>query len=222
MAVKKPIRDPKIGGKLLHKLTGLFFPGSDNYWEQRYRKGGTSGAGSYGEQAHFKAETLNHFVAQHNIHSIIEFGCGDGNQLSLATYPQYIGLDVSKEAVALCHNRFAQDPSKSFYLYHPLAFVDNHQLFQADLALSLDVLYHLVEDDIYTMYLKHLFATAKQYVIIYASNHDSQQSAAHVRHRAFMSHVQQQYPNWHLLETIHNPDKKVPIHFHILSRERGG
>src|SRR5579864_6395854 len=75
------------------------FPGSQTYWDQRYAEGGTSGSGSYGEQAAFKAEILNGFVARHGIQSVIEFGCGDGNQLSLASYPSYVGLDVSRTAI---------------------------------------------------------------------------------------------------------------------------
>ncbi len=49
--------------------------------------------------------------------AVIELGCGDGNQLPLAAYPQYIGLDVSKTAIELCKIRFACDPGKSFFLY---------------------------------------------------------------------------------------------------------
>ncbi len=65
------------------------FPGSDKYWEQRYAVGGNSGVGSYGKFANFKAEVINKFVREHKIKSVIEFGCGDGNQLKLANYPSY-------------------------------------------------------------------------------------------------------------------------------------
>jgi hypothetical protein len=63
------------------------FPGSADYWERRYAEGGDSGHGSYGRFAEFKAEVLNRFVAEQRIESIVEFGCGDGNQLTLASYP---------------------------------------------------------------------------------------------------------------------------------------
>lgn len=36
------------------------FPSSKEYWEQRYAGGGTSGAGSYGKLAEFKAEIINY------------------------------------------------------------------------------------------------------------------------------------------------------------------
>jgi ubiquitin C len=37
----------------------LAFPGSGSFWETVYREGGTSGPGSYGRLAEFKAEVLN-------------------------------------------------------------------------------------------------------------------------------------------------------------------
>ncbi len=72
---------------------------------------------------------------------MIEYGCGDGNQLILADYPQYIGFDVSPDAVALCKKIFSADLTKAFHLMDEY----NHQT--ADLTLSLDVIYHLVEDE---------------------------------------------------------------------------
>src|SRR5258706_1169134 len=90
------------------------FLGTRIYWDQRYQKGGDSGVGSYGKFADFKAEVLNNFVVQHHVRSVIEFGCGDGNQLNLAKYPRYIGFDISETAVDLCNRRFASDKTKVF------------------------------------------------------------------------------------------------------------
>src|SRR5947207_2716559 len=90
------------------------FNGSAEYWETRYADGGNSGAGSYEKFAAFKAEVLNDFVRTHGVQTVIEFGCGDGNQLSLAEYPTYTGFDISATAVTICRNRFAGDPSKTF------------------------------------------------------------------------------------------------------------
>src|SRR5271157_5436589 len=54
----------------------LNFPGSGSFWENEYREGRTSGPGSYGRLAEFKAEILNEFVRTKNIRTVIEFGCG--------------------------------------------------------------------------------------------------------------------------------------------------
>jgi SAM-dependent methyltransferase len=90
------------------------FRGSGSYWEQRYRIGGTSGSGSSGHLAAFKAEVLNEFIRAEKITTVLEFGCGDGQQLALADYPSYFGLDVSKTSVQLCSERFRGNASKAF------------------------------------------------------------------------------------------------------------
>jgi len=73
------------------------FANTGDYWQQRYARGGNSGDGSYGKLADFKAEVLNEAVKELGITSVIEFGCGDGNQLTLANYPAYTGVDTSLE-----------------------------------------------------------------------------------------------------------------------------
>jgi hypothetical protein len=115
------------------------FPGSAAYWERRYKARGNSGIGSYGKFAQFKAEVVNAFVADRGIRSVIEFGCGDGNQLRLAGYPQYLGFDVSQTAMGLCKATFQSDPTKSFKLMREYA---NEK---ADLTVSLDVIYHFID-----------------------------------------------------------------------------
>jgi SAM-dependent methyltransferase len=189
------------------KLKQILFPGSKEFWETRYSLGGNSGQGSYGKFADFKANALNEFVRGKAILSVIEFGCGDGNQLSLSKYPKYIGLDVSPTAISLCREKFNQDKSKSFFLYNPSCFVDRQNVFLADLCLSLDVIYHLVEDDVYHAYMDHLFSASKRFVIVYSSDMDQAGGAhaRHVRHRNFSLRVKERFPGWKLLEKIKNP-----------------
>ena len=138
--VRKIISKPKI-----------FFDNSPNYWEQRYSSKGNSGAGSYGRLAEFKALVINEFVTENKINSVVEFGCGDGNQLTLAKYPSYIGIDVSKTAIELCKEKFNKDATKSFF-----TSADAHDV-NAELSMSLDVIYHLIEDEIYNDYMTKLF-----------------------------------------------------------------
>ena len=138
-------------------LRQVFFHGSRNYWEKRYSMGGNSGKGSYGESAEFKSDILNNFVHDNNISSVTEYGCGDGNQLRYAEYPQYIGLDISEKAVELSGELFAKDPSKHFSIYDPDEFKINKQNFSSDLVLTLGVTYHLVEDGVYRKYLQNTF-----------------------------------------------------------------
>jgi hypothetical protein len=176
------------------------FPGSAAYWEQRYLTGGHSGAGSYTRFAQFKAEVLNNFVAEHHIQSVIEFGCGDGNQLRLATYPSYLGFDVSSTAISQCKTIFRFDNQKDFRL------MSEYNQQRAELTLSLDVIYHLVEDRVFDDHMRALFGASGRFVIIYASNFDSPQSsdAVHVRHRQFTRWVEQKMPDWRFVEKVPN------------------
>jgi len=179
------------------------FTDSATYWRELYARGGNSGPGSYGRLANFKAAVLNDFFSQNSIQSAIEFGCGDGNQLQYLECPSYIGLDVSAEAIALCKEKHGADTSKSFYLYHPDSFVDNHGFFKAQVALSLDVLYHLVEDQIFHHYMTHLFSSASRYVIIYSVNQELPIPFPHVRARRFTDWTDK-LEDWQLTNTIKN------------------
>lgn len=206
MDVKKLIR-PLPGVRNVSLLRQrLSFLGSQEYWEANYAHGGTSGGGSYGTLACAKAEFLNTFVQGHDVMSVTEFGCGDGHQLSLANYGRYVGLDVSRAAIAMCKHSFRVDQSKSFFLYDGECFVDNARLFAADLAISLDVVYHLVEDSIFELYMRNLFAAGLKYVIIYSTNKTISHTAPHVRHRHFTPWVDINCPEWKLLRVIVGPD----------------
>jgi len=203
--VQPPDRFPAIRAALA-AVRRVLFPGSVAYWERRYAAGGTSGLGSYGELAEFKANVLNRFVVEHSIRSVIEFGCGDGNQLTLCHYPRYIGLDVSRSAITSCLERFGNDSSKSFFWYDPDCFADRTEVFHADLAVSLDVLYHLVEDAYYDAYLRRLFAAADNWVVIYSTNEDEVSREPHVRHRRFARWVRRWQPEFHLHHVIPHCD----------------
>jgi hypothetical protein len=183
----------------------LQFTGSAAYWERRYANGGTSGPGSYGAVALAKADFLNELVHENSLRSVIEFGCGDGHQLSLANYPAYIGLDVSRTAIELCRHRFSSDLTKSFYLYDGTCFVDHAGLFTADLAISLDVILHLTEETVFETYMTNLFAAARRYVVLYTTNAEIYDAAPHVRHRCFSSWVDGNCPQWRLAQVAHGP-----------------
>lgn len=209
MILKEQIKEipvlGKIGIQLYSKIfeirsIPIFFPGSRKYWEDRYATGGNSGAGSYNKLAVFKAEVINQFVSDHDVQSVIEFGCGDGNQLRLAEYPSYTGFDVSETAIDICRRKFSSCADKIFRR------MSEYKGEMADLTLSLDVIYHLVEDEIFHDYMKALFRSAKRYVIIYSSNTDQNAicQCAHVKHREFTRWVDEHAPDWSMIRHIPN------------------
>ena len=176
--------------------------GSAKYWNERYVNGGNSGAGSYNRLAEYKAKIINDFVKKEHIKTVIEWGCGDGNQLSLANYPSYIGYDVSPQAIKICKKKFKNDSSKKFTCSEALFFKPT----TAELSLSLDVLYHLIEDDVFDKYMKQLFSSSEKYVIIYSCNDtDYVAEATHVKHRKFTQWVTENVgQNWTLKDVIKN------------------
>lgn len=212
----------RLVGPIYARVRATRFRGSGDYWERRYKSGATSGAGSYGRLAKFKAEVLNELVSSQKVKSVIELGCGDGAQLSLMNYPRYVGIDVSARAVGDCRRLFENRPHYRFF------HSDDRQLFDAtyDLALSLDVLYHLVEEDVFLGYLDHLFALSHRLVVIYSSNFEQTTAFAHVRHRKFSDHVELRHPEWKLVKTVpnpypfdpSNPDDTSPADFYIFER----
>lgn len=213
MSIKTFIKSIPVLGPLAKALFGKKshtndqFPGSANYWENRYAQGGNSGAGSYNRLAEFKAEIINDFVAKNKVQSVIEFGCGDGNQLELANYPKYLGLDVSETILEQCRVRFEKDLSKEFQLSNELTNSD----LRSELTMSLDVLFHLIEPTIFENYMRELFATSERFVIIYSSNFDKEQTF-HEKDRKFTEWVAQNISEWRLIEEITNRYPFDPEH----------
>ncbi len=204
--------------KILYRYSLSKFSGSKQYWESRYDSGGTSGDGSYGKLAEYKAEIINSIIVNEKIQSVIDFGCGDGNQLKYFSIPKYIGLDVSKRAIKKCIKKFEFDPNKSFFLYDSEYFIDRNSIFLSELALSLDIIYHLTEDDVFQSYMQDLFSSSSKLIIIYAANKETTLSFAHVRHRNFSKYIEENFPNWKLREIKKNrfPDDS-PSDFYIYS-----
>jgi len=182
----------------------LKFRSTASYWERRYAQGGNSGSGSQGHLGAFKAEIVNEIVAELEPSSVLELGCGDGSQLALLHYPRYTGLDVSPSAVAQCQDLFRNDASKSFAVYDPEAF-DASPPPVHEMAVSLDVVYHIVENSAYERYLRHLFASSARWVLVYSSNtEDNEGSPVHVRHRRFTDWVARTRPDWQLVKHVPN------------------
>jgi hypothetical protein len=220
--VEYPLDEPQP--KIAISLQAPSIPWSAAYWQARYRQGGNSGMGSSGRLAQFKAEVVNQIVNENAITSVVEFGCGDGRQLQQAVYPgTYTGLDVSPEALRLCSERFSDDPSKRF-------LAADEDPGNAELSLSLDVIFHLVEDHTFERYMWQLFAHALRFVVIYASNRDEITRDAHVRHRNFSNWIMRQAPDWQLVRHVPNrypfdplaPNDTSFADFYIFGRKEPG
>ena len=117
---------------------------------------------------------------------------------------------------------FSADTTKNFFLYSPDHFIDNNNVFSAELSLSLDVIYHLVEDNIYKTHLTHVFESSSKFVAIYANNEESPQVNPHVKTRNFTKDIEVMFPEWSLLEVIEGEptsDETIPrVDFFIFKK----
>ena len=137
--------------------------------------------------------------------------------LELARYPRYSGLDVSERAIALCKDRFADDSTKSF------ALLQDYAGERAELSLSLDVIYHLIEDDVFDAHMRTVFAAATRFVVVYSSNTDARRTLqrSHVRNRRFTDWVSEHAPDWELRQQIPGPvarNTDAAVDFYVFAR----
>jgi hypothetical protein len=129
---------------------------------------------------------------------VIEFGCGNGDQLSLARYPRYVGVDISRMALAQCRARFSGDDTKTFSLLR------DYRISVHDLAISLDVISHLVEDCRFDEHVGAVFFSARRFVITYSSDHDDPNWVYDVRHRSHSRWLEANKPDWKLVSSTPN------------------
>jgi 2-polyprenyl-3-methyl-5-hydroxy-6-metoxy-1,4-benzoquinol methylase len=184
----------------------------NNFWEERYIAGGNSGAGSYGEYAIHKAEVINNYVSKYDIKTISDFGCGDGNQISLLNgYESYMGYDVASYALFLCQKKFSGNTKMHFCSLMS-------DLPKADLCLSLDVLYHIIDEKEFEKYLLCLFEKSKKFVLIFSSNHKNNNHDAgnYIKHRKFTEWINENV-DFKLVEVIDN-DLETSAKFYLYER----
>lgn len=186
------------------------------YWERRYRDGRTSGAGSEGDEGAYKAEYLSRFLADRDVKTVVDWGCGDGQVLKLVEFPaqtQYIGVDVSPTIVAMMRQCF--DGPR--YLFHTVDSFATGTRTQLELALSFDVLFHFPDDTDYFAYLSKLFGSAEKYVMIYSTNYAGGRTARHVYRREFTPDIAERFPDWELT-TVETPLREGLASFFVYEK----
>jgi SAM-dependent methyltransferase len=175
-----------------------YFTNSFDYWIERNEGPRASGIGSYGKNATEKAKFINYIIRNLKINSVIDYGCGDGNQLKRYEVTNYTGIDVNLKQLNKLKERF---PEKKFYHFSEKIFS------YADLKMSIDVIYHLVEDYYFYDHMDKLFDGKSDYVLIFSTNFDSL-GEFHVRHRNFKRIVANDYPNY-VEVAINHPQKHI-------------
>ena len=112
---------------------------------------------------------------------------------------------MSTEAVRRCIDHFADDLTKSFPRYEQGAIADPAGWLRADLALSLEVIFHLIDDGMFEEYLTTLFDSAGRYVVICSSDTADLPEGPHEKHRPFTPWVERNQPDWTLTRRLEPP-----------------
>jgi SAM-dependent methyltransferase len=175
------------------------------YWNKRYVEGGNSGDGSYNTMAEFKSEIINEFISTTKCYDMIDLGCGDGNQLEYFNRIKYVGVDVSPYILEKCKEKFASDELKSFIHYDEAKNLSR----KFGVAISLDVVFHIIDDNEYAEYFDLLFKLPDRYVILYAIPPDDGtiQWGEHMKIRDNESYIKERFTDWKLIKKI---DAKYP------------
>ena len=155
------------------------------YWDDRYKTGLGAGNGSRGRLYEFKLRTVQGIVDDYGIKSVVDLGCGDGTQMMSLKVDKYIGLDVSEVAIDAAS---ALTSDKRAYMFINEDTTAKGQI--VDMAMSLDVIFHL-PDDQYKGHMDTLFRLAKKYVLIYAPDSDGKgiRLASHMQFHKFSEDV---------------------------------
>ena len=119
----------------------------------------------------------------------------------MINYHKYRGYDISETIIQNCKKQFENDLTKEFLIlsdYEPKIF---------DLAISLDVIFHLVEEENFENHMKLLFESSNKFILIYSSNFEKMNLLLkpHIRHRRFTDWVNENVPDWKLI--LHTPNK---------------
>lgn len=175
-----------------------------DYWQQHYESGGTSGRGSQGEFAEWKADVVNQVVRHCDVTTVLDVGCGDGQQAALIDVPRYLGIDVSQAAVQIAQSRNRHDRSKRFDLWH------EGEPFPAgmyDMVMSLEVLMHILEERMFTETLSGIFASAREVVVLQVPlvpmvNYGP---GMHDKHRAILPYLAEHLGPFSLTQIVMHP-----------------
>lgn len=177
-----------------------------NEWDERYLQGGNSGRGSYGHHATGKAGYVNNVIDTYNIKSINDLGHGDGNQLTYFKGDfKYYGYDISTVINDRLREQYKGNDKYTF-----VRSLDEME--KCDLALSLDVLYHIIDPEQWVYYLDKLFSLGK-YVLIYAVDLDKHVTT-YFKARPFTGYIKENFKNYELIDVKDGWEKDVKFYLY--------
>eukprot|EP00928_Gymnodinium_smaydae_P084310 TRINITY_DN6757_c1_g1_i1.p1 TRINITY_DN6757_c1_g1~~TRINITY_DN6757_c1_g1_i1.p1 ORF type:complete len:326 (+),score=60.79 TRINITY_DN6757_c1_g1_i1:70-1047(+) len=198
---------------------------TQDYWELRYKIGGSS-RGLVGDSDtaytfyEYRTEVLRQLFESGSlggsVASVLDMGVGDGLQAGMLlsntkSVKKYVGIDLSHRMVRELRRSFEDNLKKNgfwrpdlevaFYGYDGYTLPAELGQHQFDIALSLQVIMHLLEDALFDSYMTKLFdpAASWRHVIIQADNVQTAQYN-HIRGWRFTDWIAEHAPMWVLRE----------------------
>ncbi|GAB1855744.1 hypothetical protein MHTCC0001_05780 [Flavobacteriaceae bacterium MHTCC 0001] len=135
------------------------------FWDYRYNKCPDlgSGVGSRGEVLKLKQTLLNLITHGYTNREIVDVGCGDLELMKVMPFKNYLGLDVSNEAIKLAGQKRPDWKFKN-------TSITDETIEEVDLVMCFDVLIHQSDKQVFENIVKSLVIKANKRIIIGAYN----------------------------------------------------
>ena len=139
----------------------------NNIWGNNEEFPYYSGIGSHDEKCVNRSITyINNFIKEHNIKSLLDFGCGDFNIGSKLNIDMYYGVDISKDLIE--YNKLKYEDELHKFIFNNESY---NNLPSTDLIIIKEVLQHLDNDKIKEI-LDHLIHITNKYIIIFDTSYN--------------------------------------------------
>lgn len=129
-----------------------------SYWDNHYQLGGVSGEGSIGEYREWKWKIITEYCPV--ISHVIDVGCGDNSFWQGRECLDYLGIDSSNTIII--KNRQKRPEWK--FINAPAELT---QQISAPVVFCMDMLFHILNDDIYEKIIKNIAFYTQNYLFIY-------------------------------------------------------
>ena len=131
----------------------------EQYWEQRYFTGGTSGPGSVGVEKAWKWSLIDQFVPV--LDHVLDVGCGDLSFWEGRDCVDYVGIDISKTVI---EKNLKKRPTWQFINANAAKRIDG---LKKEVVFCLDVLFHIMDTKMLLKILRNLCYYSTDYIFIH-------------------------------------------------------
>ncbi len=131
----------------------------NNFWNDRYLAGISSGKGSVGAYRDWKWAIIEQYIG--SIDNVVDVGCGDLSFWDGRGCTNYQGIDISKHIISL--NKHLK-PAWQFFVHGADKY--NHNV-KGDIVLCLDLLFHILNDNIFRDILTNVCYYSREWIFIF-------------------------------------------------------